>query len=189
MSNAVVYVDGSAKGKNSRVIGFGIVCLDNDTHTELSGVVSTDNTQLGHYHEEFAMVEAVMYLHRRGFQPENCSIYTDDQLAGNANFHLHPENYSGTGDIIRARYQKLCEVLYTNEVYDIVMKFLTHARLTKVKGHSRIVYNLRVDYVAQCATSNLPANNFNEWLSSAEYYSFHESKPLPFHNERQNYAH
>lgn len=164
MSHSIVlYTDGSqlgrmpnklkdrvAKGKNRRLIGWAFIALHNDEMIECYGI----KTGLGveDKHEYFAMVEAYLYAKSHGYLNSEISVYTDCQDFGDCIFSTRIENTRATS---RENWiNKLTQFLKSYYEFvepDLFLEFLQNARIHKVKGHSFMVYNTRVDRLAKFA--------------------------------------
>ena len=122
-------------------------------------------------HEILAFVEAVTFVSGRGIAFEDVALYTDDERIGYAPFHLHPENYCGhPAQALRellARAVSICGL--PPAMADTSERFLRAARIHKVKGHSRLVYQERADHLARAAARSMTdtpyaSSTFMEWL-------------------------
>lgn len=151
----VIYVDGAhqVKNKQHHVLAWGLVALHDDEHHELHGqVLAPWPSPIGSCHEQIAFVQAVLYADQHGFAPEDVSIFCDDDIFGYAPFFLHPGNYKASrADQVMTRLHQVARHAFTREVKDLVLEAFQKSRITKLKGHSEIVYQERVDYLAKHA--------------------------------------
>lgn len=180
MAKVVVYIDGSCVKKAARTycLGWASVINAHDTLIEFAGARMANKSSAG-LHEIVAFVEAVLYLHSHGYNFSDVALYTDDQTIGYSGFWLHPENYVGhKADNVRMYLTAAVELLNCpDQVVETCLEFLRQARVHKVKGHSRQVYQERADYLARSAANNLAEKptsvlSFLDWLKNGvPYYS------------------
>lgn len=172
MAKMVLHIDGSAvkQSRKTWFLGWALVAQEQDHHIECAGVrtVAADSCGL---HEILAFVEAVTFVSGRGIAFEDVALYTDDERIGYAPFHLHPENYCGhPAQALRellARAVSICGL--PPAMADTSERFLRAARIHKVKGHSRLVYQERADHLARAAARSMTdtpyaSSTIMEWL-------------------------
>lgn len=181
--NIVIYTDGSqmlrlpknlAKKSNvkdsfRKTISWAFVALHDDQLVECSGI-KTDRKAIDK-HEWFAMMEAYLYATSHGFSIENISIFTDCQDFSDFAFSSMPENRRFVSrDKWLSRIDRFVKTFYKHVNAKEFIKFLQTARIHKVKSHSFLVYNVRVDQLAKSTLiqfydptrRSLP--NFEEWI-------------------------
>lgn len=165
-----IYMDGGAREapgtEKNFDLSWGIVALYEDFHVESSGAAMGAPRRFGGLHEEMALAQAARMARFLGFSPERTSFFTDDLNACHAGVWLHPQNYRQTqAEATRERYKTLCDQFYDRELYDWIMECLTVSRFTKIKGHSRVVYNSRADYLASVAREpGARSEPYDDWL-------------------------
>lgn len=169
MAALVLYIDGSDipldKKKGRRALGWGLIALHDGLHIERAGCYHA-NAELTGFHELVAFVEGMQYAKQAGFQPDDIAIYTDDETVAYAHLAMHPENYRATAAIrLRHRIGKLSNALYGGKVAEQVVRYLTGARIHKLKGHRTCVYNNRVDYLANGLAQRKPIDDYDAWLA------------------------
>ena len=174
MSSAIIYLDGSAVQLNTKrhvSLGWGLVVLANDKQVEQHGAYRVPKA-LSAYHEQVALVEAVLYAHREGLAPEEVVFYTDDAIARNAQEGLHPGNCRAAWTSqLQGRIEQLARELYDADTWRLVKAYLQQTRLNKLKSHRNLVYNHRVDYLARNAAYSLKGTpreviNYDDWLAA-----------------------
>ena len=155
MSKVVAYIDGShvkyiADGQPKFVNGWSMILHHNSQSEELYGarVIRKQDSGL---HEFFAFVECVLELKRRGYKPEDVSIYTDDQIVTYIPFDLHPDNYSRGFLMNLPKWKKACHHYFDEHTFEEALQFIQKCRINKVKGHALCVDNHRCDYLAKYA--------------------------------------
>lgn len=179
MTSAVIYFDGGtsvsqAPQASNRIasISWGIVAHANDTTHEINGLVTRPAPIVStKYHELVAFVESVLWASHNRYGPNDCSFYTDDQLLHQSQFFLHDQQ----SKVSRTQRVSLTTQLrfVVDEFYgsmsglmNILMLYLSEARIMKVKGHADCVYNCRADYlVRQARQKSSTILPFNSWLS------------------------
>lgn len=170
----VIYVDGAhqVQDKQHHVLAWGLVALHDDEHHEMRGsVLSPWPSPIGSCHEQIAFVQAVLYAKAHGFDLKNVSIFCDDDIFGYAPFFLHPGNYKPSrADQVMTRLHQVARHAYTPAVKALVLEAFEKCRITKLKGHSEIVYQERVDYLAKHALrSVLNPEVYRECLEMDEW--------------------
>lgn len=150
------------------IVSWGIIAHYNDTSVELSGVKRVPQS-VNAYHEVFAFIEAVIYAYSHGFDASQIICYTDDELTGYSNYHIHVGNYSPRRQSLIDRTKFICDQFYTEDVFDMVMKCYHDSHMVKVKGHDKTIYNLRCDYLANYARRSLKPvhvtmKSFESWI-------------------------
>lgn len=165
-----IYMDGGAREapgpEKNFDLSWGIVALFEDFHVESSGAWMNAPRRFGGAHEEIALAQAVRLAASLGFGAGDIGFFTDDLNACHAGGWLHPENYRpAQAAAVTERYRSLCDHFYDEALFERVMECLRVSRFTKVKGHARVVYNLRADYLAGMArepgSRPLP---YDDWL-------------------------
>lgn len=167
--NAVLYVDGSClKGKRYPAFfnGYGAVLLVNDQHYEFSEGLKVSQDQMNS-HEHYAFLHGLELAESHGVDLSKLTVFCDDQVFGYAAFWLHPGNYSGQGEGVRSSVATLKRA--TSNQKEKLLHFLTHGRVTKLKGHQCEVYQERVDYLARHAArkangDDSPLKSYEDWL-------------------------
>lgn len=180
MAKVVAYIDGSCVKKGPRSYSLGWACVLNvhDSLIEVSGARMGNKLTCG-LHEIASFIEAVLYLHSHGYSFSDVALYTDDQIIGYYGHGLHPENYAGDkAEHLTSKLATTVEFLNCPaHVVDLCLDFLRQARVHKVKGHSRQVYQERADYLARSAANNLAEKSasvlsFMDWLTvGVPYYN------------------
>lgn len=171
MAKMVMHIDGSAVKHKGRTwfLGWSLVIQEQDAHVECAGVRTVTQASCG-LHEVVAFVEAVAFVHGRGMPFEEVALYTDDEKIGYAPFHLHPDNFSGhhAQNLNRLLHRAVQICGMPVSMVNVCEEFLTKARVHKVKGHSRLVYQERADHLARAAARAMTDTPF-ESLSFAEW--------------------
>lgn len=190
MAKMVIHIDGSAVKQSGRTwfLGWSLVAQEQDAHIECSGVRAVKQDSCG-LHEVVAFVEAVAFVHGRGMPFEEVALYTDDEKVGYAPFHLHPDNFSGYhAQNLRGIIQRAVEVCGMSvSMVNTCEEFLTKARVHKVKGHSRLVYQERADHLARSAARAMTdtpyaSTSFAEWLQKGVmFYTSNEATAQFWH--------
>lgn len=197
MRSIVMYTDGGcgqiegSRGKRHRIWSWGIVALHDDTHVELHGArrvpVGVDGRT---EHELVAFIEAVLYAQSHGFSPECSSYYTDDEFVGYCAFRASSSSSirSCQRQAVLERINDVCLRWYDIKTFYYLLETFDKSRITKVKGHSTIVNNLRADYLATWArliegpTSTKRFLSYDEWLNSHHTIQFWRRWVAPFTN-------
>jgi|SRR5476651_2146652 len=171
----IIYVDGGAKevpGTRSFNISWGLVVHHNDQTEERYGGYKQVDRYFCAHHELVAFASAVLHAKKTGVAYEDISFYCDDFHVCNAGSWFHKDNWVATSDVdtLKKRLLETCVQFFTPELYDDLLDCLIKARFTKVKGHSDVIYNLRVDYLSDYARgllSGAPIQwiNFEAWLA------------------------
>ena len=122
----------------------------------------------------------------QGFQPEQISIYTDDERLGRASFILHPENYVAP-DVVAAlknRVKAACR-RFGESAYENVLRCLTRSIVSKVNGSEFTLYHYRAHYLANAGRKSVellssepaPAvQGYDEWISSVAFRFYMSSR-------------
>lgn len=164
----ILHVDGSRVLSDDRSIqsfGWGMVALHDDTHHERQGYVLGERvTPLGGHHEEIAFVNGVLYARDQGFDFRHVTIFCDDACFGNAPGSLHPHNFQVVrAEQVMSRLHCVVKHCFTPDVIDVMLLAFSQCMIVKVKGHSRHVYQERVDYLAKFS-AHQGCNNPQETL-------------------------
>lgn len=164
---AIIFVDGSAFRKTRQKqnwVGWGVRAHFNGTSLEVSGSMLVTRDLKGTY-EIIAFIEGLLLMTNRGIPLDEMSFYTDDSMVGYAHEFLHPDNFSATrAMVITTRIKLVCDALYTSSVFELVLECLRKSRFTKVKGHSGIVDNSRVDYLARTSVGDAVVLPYADWF-------------------------
>jgi ribonuclease HI len=184
----VLYVDGSyvripAKGQGTRptgILGWGLVALHDNRHIERSGTLHVDHrNRLSGYYELLGIVQAVLYLYENVLDLDTSVIYCDDSLYAYSQTYLDPNNgHVEKGRVIEERVKHLCDHMFNDQIFHMVMHAFKNVRMVKLKGHSGQVYQSRVDYLARTTAVNvskgLPPRyehlRYFEWLQQGIPY-------------------
>jgi ribonuclease HI len=171
----IIYVDGGAKkvsGTRTFDLSWGIVVHHNEQTVEHYGGYKGVDNKYGAHHEFVAFAAAVLHAKHAGVAFEDISFYCDDFHVCNAGSWFHLDNWVATSDVewLKTRLLETCVNFFTPDLYDDLLDCLIKARFTKVKGHSDVIYNLRVDYLANYARGLLRDTpiqwlNFEAWLA------------------------
>ena len=185
-----MHVDGSrvlSDDRSRQGTGWAVVAVHADEHIEESGAISQGrHSVLGGYHEHVAFVQGVLLASRLGVPFERVTIVCDDDVFGYAATALHPENYLGTRrDKLLERLQHTVRNCFDASAFDLTMRAFEKARILKVKGHQRHVYQERADYLARmqaraaAGVAQEPLVGFDEWLQCGlEHYVHHDEPPV-----------
>jgi ribonuclease HI len=180
--NIVLHVDGSQMGripdklkgkvKNNRIaIGWAFIALHDDNMVECYGIKTGKHVQ--DKHEWFAMIEAFLYAKSHGYSNSEISVYTDCQDFSDCIFSIDPNNYRFVArDNWINRITKFLQDYYKHINTNEFIEFLQTARIHKVKGHSFLVYNTRVDRLAKLAVMQffcpskrgMSLPSFEDWI-------------------------
>jgi ribonuclease HI len=162
--SAIFFTDGSKFNSN---VGWAFIAHHDDTSVECVGQVKTG----AHIHEQIAFIEAYLYAKAHNFELKNVAFYTDDDVIAHAAYLLHPENYVPNGKLqVLTKFKHVLEQHYSHVTMAEILEALTTARFHKVKGHSKCIYNFRVDYLAKremkklLKVPNQQALEFHRWL-------------------------
>lgn len=141
----------------------------------------------GGYHEHIAMVQACLYAAEQGADPEQTSIITDDQEFGYAPMYLHEGNFMKQHIHVKSRVRTAIQLAKLAVDDEVVLKYLKHARIIKVKGHQGDVEQERVDYLARHASKvgfkNIPDGPlpYCEWQTRGrQRYTDPDTKVLDY---------
>lgn len=181
----VIHVDGSnvfVSKSDVEAIGWAVIaCHDDELHERYGAVPHKRRGPLTGCHEQVAFVEAVKYAHEHGFAFENTTILCDDDIMGYAQTSLHEGNYKSTeASAVRARIARVVSQLYPVETVHLVLEAVEKATIHKLKGHSRMVYQERADYLAKHAARTLcelptePMLDYDAWLDAGIRFYDHE---------------
>lgn len=139
-NEAIAFVDGSyIEDKDSKIVGFGVVILNNGNTTKLSGVV-TDSNLLEYRNvtgEIYATKNAILWGINNNIKTIN--IYYD---------------YEGIKSWAKRLWKANNDL--TKGYVDFISKYegLITIKFNKVKAHSGIIYNEMVDKIASDAINN-----------------------------------
>lgn len=170
----VIHVDGSSVSApgNTHAIGWAVIaCHDDQLHERHGGLRYDPRGALKGAHEHVAFIEAVKYVSEKGFDFKNTTILCDDMLMGYAQSALHRDNFRGTeAAAVRARIAVVVSQLHSPETAQLVLDAIEHSTIHKLKGHSRMVYQERADYLAKegaraaCGIESDPLMGYEAWL-------------------------
>ena len=188
-----MYVDGSrvlAKDRSAQGTGWAVVACYDDRLIEESGSYrhGRQNSVTG-YHEHIAFVQGVLLAHRLGVPFENLSLVCDDDVFGYAVTALHPENYlPGRRESLLARLAHTVRSCFEPSAFELTMRAFSCARILKVEGHQRHVYQERADYLARfqarqaCGVEQPDMLDYDQWLlQGLEYYEHHDEPPVTWY--------
>lgn len=152
-----IYIDGSEllyteNNVTMRSTGWALKAFCEKFDEEISGAVSLPKKQsisLSGSHEIYAFIQAVLFAINKGIDFENIVLFSDDEKIGYAKTILHKEN--NMKHALTESLRKICTHFFKKDLYDSCISFLEKAFIHKVKSHSMLVYNERVDYLAKCA--------------------------------------
>lgn len=189
MSKMVLHVDGSVcraiDGARRSSVGWAVVAHFSGTYLEHHGALERE---LNGYHELIALVEGVLLAHARGFEPCNVSIYTDDNVLGYAPWYLHPGNFKqSVAEALSAKLRFLTRLVYSDDVHELVLRYLRDAHLNWVKGHNFCVDQERADYLARHAAWSIlgrpqaPLLDVGRWLQAGIGYYEDSETPRTWH--------
>lgn len=181
----VIHVDGSnvfAPNSDLEAIGWAVIaCHDDELNERHGAVLHKRRGPLTGYHEQVAFVEAVKYASENGFAFENTTILCDDQIMGYAQTALHQGNCRATeAAAVRARIARVVAELYPVGTVHMVLEAVEKATIHKLKGHSRMIYQERADYLAKhaartvCELPTEPLLDYDAWLDTGIRFYDHE---------------
>lgn len=181
-----IFVDGSSsrfgKSHNKGLCSWG-VRIEKDDSTEAHGLSVVDYDRHGKFYEQLAFVESVKLCSDHGIKPEECLFVVDDEIVGHG-----AENKNGTWlfsgghhHTLRDRLRVLSEVCSASEI-DLAFQYVETARFKKIKGHARVIGNMRVDYLAAHARKVFFGHEtageflrYNEWMNQG-FKTFNKEK-------------
>lgn len=197
----IVFMDGGSQkhSHNGRLflLSWGIVVHHNDETTELHGCKTHMPQNHSGSHERIAFMETVRHLMTLDVTPQEVSFYTDDSSVCDINEIIRRSKRLPQDHTTIQRFKKLADEYYDAETFAACMSYLMHSRFTKVKGHSRTVYNLRCDelscHARRWALGDLsPLLPFEDWLHDGFLYYDREQQPQrwfpPFSDKYQEAA-
>jgi ribonuclease HI len=158
MSQVMIYTDGSGTAIDSSVSGFAFrMFFDGKVH-EHSGAYPITNLNLGGCNGELtALMEAVKWLEAESLLAREIAIFTDSAEIG----YFHSTHKLITTNWIRCLSRS---VFNDRSLADTTIKMLEAARIVKIKGHTGIVDNMRVDYLARMAVRGNAPIDYDEWI-------------------------
>lgn len=154
MGNLLLHVDGScvvAPGRSRQSFGWSVVALHDDKQIERFGhIITPKQTPLSGRHEHIAFIHGVLYANELGIPWKNVTIICDDELFGAGPNYLNPDNHQ----VVRS--EQLLESLsivsqhcFDDQARSLTIEAMQQARIVKVKGHCKHVYQERADYLAK----------------------------------------
>lgn len=183
-----IFVDGSNSKFGSRTSLRGLcswgIRIEADCAKEFHDHITVDYESYGRYYEQIAFVKACLACYEHGLAPEECHFIVDDEIVGyggenNGTWSLSNGNHL----TVRERLTVLCG-LFGNDI-DVAMMFLNRSRFTKVKGHTNVIGNLRVDYLAAHSRkvffgheSSSDFLNYDDWLKQGFKFFNKEKEDL-----------
>lgn len=116
-------------------------------------------------HEYIAFLEAFKLLKEHSIDYQKVSFFTDSEEIAYAQLFLHSDNYrtSMQEQTINA-FDKAIKLLGMEDMVDEVFDCLNNCRFTKLKSHSGIIDNMRVDYLARKAYEEIEPMPYKEYI-------------------------
>lgn len=156
MGNLVLHVDGSrvlSEDRNNQSFGWAAIALHEDQQIERTGkIIHGKMSPLSGCHENIAFMNGVLLAHDLGVTWKDVSIFCDDMLFGSAPSDLSPQNYrQANAERIHQMLDTVVKQAFGGDKYvkELTLQALNEARIVKVKGHQKHVYQERVDYLAR----------------------------------------
>lgn len=156
MGNLILHVDGSrviSGDRKEQSFGWAVIALHNDKQLERSGrIIDGKISPLSSYYENIAFLNGVLLAHELKAPWEKVSIFCDDMVFGAAPNDLHPQNYRHTNaERIHHAIDVVVEHAFMGDqgVKTLTLQAFNQARIVKVKGHQKHVYQERADYLAK----------------------------------------
>jgi ribonuclease HI len=188
----IIYYDGSEtaiSGSHNSITSFGI-------HVNHQGEIlehaDAFEIRAPGCHELIALIEAVKFIQPYQITADQASFYTDDELTVGAN---HQWN-AGTGQnrssfyTFKRRIETILKHRYSEDIINQVYHYVEHARFVKVRSHSGVVNNHRVDYLAKRIRNKITGKddtirNYRKWAFDfhvlyGNSYKVPSPLPLPF---------
>ena len=191
--NLVLYADGSrvlASNRKRQAVGWAFVACHDGHYEERHGAIAEGkHGVLGGYCEQIAATHALLYAKEQGFAFEDVTLMTDDATVGYAPTALAPENFRVIeATRIHERLGVVAQKCFTPDVIEVVMQGLLCSRVHKVKGHSFLVYQERVDYLARtaawaaCHETEAAPLSYDDWMEQGiPYYDWRADVKTTWH--------
>lgn len=157
-----VYFDGSwvpvssetktiVEGGDAAVFAWGLVFDHPSGLVESSGIRFVEHTKLNGTHEVQAFIECALYCLSHNIAPSEITFVTDDEVTVYGT-QSTPENgcfFNAYSDVLNEMLTRLVQYdVYNEKTIESVRQFFRESRFVKIKGHARILWNLRCDVLA-----------------------------------------